>query len=136
VTSPILTADQILQESIYDALAPLMTDYQTGGYARLFYRLAPTDVVKPLVIYQPQSDFNRSDLIGDSGISVLVTLKAIADNLQDARDLLSTVVTGLFTLAYTGYEIASRYQSSPIIPFDGVEWQVAHVFRVTIRRSS
>lgn len=136
MSSPILTADQILQESIYNALAPLMTSYQTGGYPRLFYRLAPTDVVKPLVVYQPQSDFNRDDVIGDSGISVLVTLKGIADTMQAARDLLATVVSGMLSLSYTGYQVFARYQSSPIIPFDGVEWQVAHMFRVTIRRSS
>jgi hypothetical protein len=135
VTGPILTADQILQESIYNALAPLMTAYQTGGYPRLFYRLAPTDVVKPLIVYQPQSDFNRADVIGDSGISVLVTLKAIANDMQSARDVLATVAAGMLSLSYTSYQISARYQSSPIIPFDGMEWQVAHVFRVTIRHT-
>jgi hypothetical protein len=135
VTGPILTADYILQKSIYDALAPLMTAYQSGGYPRLFYRLTPTDAVKPLLFYQPQSDFNRDDTIGNSGISVLTTLKGIADGMQDARDVLDTAVGGMFSLSYTGYQFAVRYQSSPIIPFDGVEWQVAHVFRVTIRHS-
>jgi hypothetical protein len=135
VTGPILTADQILQESIYNAIASLMTAYQTGGYPRLFYRLAPTDVVKPLIVYQPQSDFNRADVIGDSGISVLVTLKAIADDMQSARDVLATAVAGMLSLSYTSYQVAARYQSSPIIPFDGMEWQVAHVFRVTIRHA-
>lgn len=136
MSTPILEAEAVIQQSIFDAFSPLMDDYQHNGYARCYWMLAEPNAPKPYMVVQPQTPIERWDRIGDNGATGLITIKATAATQDAARELLATVAPGMDDLTADDYEITARYVRSPtLIPRDGAAWQVAHTYRITLRRT-
>lgn len=129
--TPILTAETILTTAIRDALAPLVGTY--NGRPKVYYQLAEQGAPLPYVVFQCQSDISRMDWLGDTGATVLVTIKALASDAQSARALLATVAPGMDSLSYSGVTVQARYDRSPTVPPSaaGVR-QALHVYRLRI----
>lgn len=131
--TPILSAELILATAIRDALAPFVGLYLTRPKA--YYQQAEQGAPLPYIVFQCQSDIGRLDHIGDTGATVLVTLKALAGDAKAARELLLAASAGMASLSYTGYVLTARYARSPAIPPSGGVFQSAHTYRITIERS-
>jgi hypothetical protein len=131
---PILTAETVLTTAIRNALAPGVGTHQ--GRPKVYYQLNTDGAAKPLIIFQFQDDITRLDWIGKVGATVPVTIKALAESAQAARELLETAAPGMNSLSYAGYILTARYLRSPAIPPLNGTYQSAHIFKITIERSS
>jgi hypothetical protein len=137
-TEPILTAETIIATAIRNALAPFAGTYNSRP--KVYWQRAEQDPAtgtlppKPYLIAQGQSDIGRVDWIGDVGATALITIKALAEYADEARELLAAASPGMNNLVYEGYTLRARYVRSPLIPvIDGV-YQSAHIYRITIER--
>lgn len=134
--------DSLLQTAIYNAVSPLLTAYQTSGTPRLYYLNAPPNTARPYATFQFQSDINTAHLISRGGAETLVLLKTWSDTLPLARAMRDVMapansygVPALPTLTASGYSITSNFERSPQLPYDGLLYQVGHLFRVTLHKT-
>jgi len=135
--APILSAETILTTAIVTALTPFVGTFNSRPKA--YYQLAEQGAPLPYVVFQFQSDITRLDWIGNSGATVLLTIKALVsaaqgNNSKAARDLLALVAPGLSTVAASGYSVAARYVRSPTLPPSGGVAQALHIYRLRIER--
>jgi len=130
---PILLAETIITTALRNALAPLVDTY--NGRAKAYWLLAEKGAPLPYTIFQAQSDITRLDRIGDIGATVLITLKTLAADEAQARELLARVAPAMANLAYPGYILTARYVRSPLIPASGGASASAHIYRLSIERT-
>jgi hypothetical protein len=110
----------------------------TARTARAVYWLeAPSNAVRPFLVAQSQDLGGRAErAIGTLDWSGLIVVKAIADTLGAAEQLMVSVAPGMDALAtITGYNISALYDHPVVIPPDGGLWQSAHQWRVSLHRS-
>lgn len=125
---------------IYDAIPRVRFSITAALQARtsrpVYWQEAPGTAVRPFVVFQSQDAGGRAERqIGALDWSGLIVVKAIADTIGVAEQLMATVAPGMETLTSTGYSVSSAYDHPIVIPPDGNLWQAAHMWRVSIHRS-
>lgn len=125
--------DAQVQTALYAALDPL-TD------APLWWTVTD-DSTLPRAIIQLQSDITTAHRISRAGYTTLITVKAQALSLDQARVVRDALcppgadgVPSLPALTIAGYAVGAQFVRTPILPFDGRVYQSGHIFRLTISK--
>lgn len=133
---PILDAEAVLAAAVRTALAGVVGTHQ--GKPKVYYQRNTDAAPLPLVIFffpVPIAPLRR--WIGQhAAVATQVLVKALANDAKAARDLLETTVEPMGALVATGHTIETTYLNSPPIPPIDDLYQSAHLWRITLERSS
>lgn len=138
MSEAIITAQTIMRESIYTALAARMGDYQHNRQARCYYSYK-SDPAAPLpcIIFQFQTPIiDETRYFDEQQYAGTVRVRGLAQHTIDAETILHTVVPGLATLAApAGYDIDSAFQQVvPVAPVQEGVTEAAQQYRITLKR--
>lgn len=142
MTAPIRDAITIMRVALYDALSPLVE--QWNGQPACYWQRAVEGVADALVssppgltacfIYQSQDAGGRQEnTIGDRAWTGLVTIRALAGTLRDAEALLATIPEPL-VLGANGYEVVAVYEQPLVVPASDSVSTAASQYSITVRR--
>lgn len=129
--SPIYNSIRLMRFAVAQALAARTT-------RGVYWLEAPGTAQRPFIVFQSQDAGGRADRkVGDLGWDGLVVVKAKADTIGAAEQLMETVAPGMDGLAAPiGYTISAAYDKPIVISLDGDIHQAAHQWRVSLHRSS
>src|SRR6185295_778490 len=103
---PILDAELIIATAVRNALAPFVGTFTSRP--KVYDSLAPQGAPKPFLVFQFQADITPDWRVGSAGASALVTVRALAEDVDTARQLLATAAHGMAHLTYDGYTLTAR----------------------------
>jgi hypothetical protein len=129
---PILDAELIIATALRNALAPFVGTYLDRP--KVYEGLAEQGAPKPLLVFQFQAPIEPAWYVNGAGASALITVKAQAEDIDSARQLLGRASAGMRTLYYPGYSVTARYVRSPKIPALNGVYTNAHTWRISIER--
>lgn len=131
MTTPAPIYDSItkLRYAVVAAMKPLTT-------RPIYWQEAPSNAARPFVVAQSQDHGGSSSrAVGELGWVGIVVVKAIADTLSSAEQLLLAVSPGMEHLTSEGMILTTVYDHPVVIaPLDAV-WQTANQWQVSMYRA-